>query len=225
MRPRGDERGASAQGHRAPRGRRLVIADVLGAAVAQRSVTSHTPAAHVPAFEQRTREVFAGGELHRGAAELDEPDGGWSFVITHVGCNAGQRGEVSAPLVIAIPQPAHTSVAKPPFWAEMRAGLRYTAGWPGLMGILVMATAINFFLTAAISLLPILVSKHFGGAAMHPDNLERGSLGAGMRLPFALSVLTGLAAFLHLLLARLDLETRRARAAARLAGLASGAGG
>jgi heme exporter protein C len=52
----------------------------------------------------------------------------------------------------------------------------------------------------------------FGGSAMHPENLERGSLGAGMRLPFALSALTGVAAFLHLLLLRLDLEARRARA-------------
>jgi heme exporter protein C len=51
----------------------------------------------------------------------------------------------------------------------------------------------------------------FGGAAMHPENLESGSLGAGMRLPFALSMLTGAAAFAHLLLLRLDLETRRVR--------------
>lgn len=51
----------------------------------------------------------------------------------------------------------------------------------------------------------------FGGAAMHPENLERSSLGAGMRLPFALSVVTGLAAFLHLLLARVDLEALRTR--------------
>src|SRR5262245_60308475 len=68
---------------------------------------------------------------------------------------------------IAIPQPGRTSAAKAPFWSEMRAGLRYTSSWPGLMAILVMATAINFFLTAALSLLPILVTKHFGGAAMH----------------------------------------------------------
>ncbi len=49
----------------------------------------------------------------------------------------------------------------------------------------------------------------FGGAAMHPENLERGSLGAGMGLPFALGLLAAAAAFVHLLLLRLDLETRR----------------
>jgi DHA3 family macrolide efflux protein-like MFS transporter len=71
--------------------------------------------------------------------------------------------------VIAIPQPARAADAAgaPSFWSQMRAGLRYTMGWPGLMAILIMATAINFFLTAATSLLPILVTKRFGGAAMH----------------------------------------------------------
>ena len=64
----------------------------------------------------------------------------------------------------------------------------------------------------------------FGGAAMHPENLEGGSLGAGMRLPFALSALTGVAAFLHLLLLRLDLETRRLRAARIEARLAADVG-
>jgi hypothetical protein len=50
-----------------------------------------------------------------------------------------------------------------------------------------------------------------GGATLHPENLERDSLGAGMRLPFLMSVLTGLAAFAHLLALRFDLENRRAR--------------
>jgi heme exporter protein C len=63
-----------------------------------------------------------------------------------------------------------------------------------------------------------------GGAAMHPENLERGSLGAGMRLPFALAVLTGAAAFFHLWLLRLDLETRRVRAARIEARLGAGVG-
>ena len=88
--------------------------------------------------------------------------------------------------VIAIPQPERTSVTKAPFWAEMRAGLRYSWSWPGLMAILVMATAINFFLTAALSLMPILVTKHFGGAAMHLASLSSafgiGIIAGGMAL-------------------------------------------
>ncbi len=50
----------------------------------------------------------------------------------------------------------------------------------------------------------------FGGAAMHPENLERDSLGAGMGWPFLVAVLTGLLAFVHLLLLRVDLAARRA---------------
>jgi heme exporter protein C len=69
----------------------------------------------------------------------------------------------------------------------------------GLAGVL--AIPLNYF---AIEL--------FGGAAMHPDNLERGSLGAGMGWPFAVGVATGLAAYVHLLLLRTDLESLRAEA-------------
>ncbi len=72
----------------------------------------------------------------------------------------------------------------------------------GLLGALVIP--LNYF---AIEL--------FGGAAMHPDNLERGSLGSGMGWPFSIGVLTAFAAFLPLLLLRLDLETRRAQTEAR----------
>jgi len=67
----------------------------------------------------------------------------------------------------------------------------------GLVGLL--AIPLNYY---AIELA--------GGAAMHPDNLERDSLGSGMRLPFLMSVLTGLAAFAHLLALRYDVENRRA---------------
>ncbi len=82
----------------------------------------------------------------------------------------------------------------------------------GLLGLL--AIPLNYY---AIEL--------FGGAAMHPDNLERDSLGAGMRLPFALSVLTGLAALWHLVALRFDLEARRVRAAALEGGWVTDPGG
>lgn len=49
----------------------------------------------------------------------------------------------------------------------------------------------------------------FGGRAMHPDNLDRDSLGTGMGLPFLMSVVTGLVALLYLLLLRVDLLERQ----------------
>ena len=61
----------------------------------------------------------------------------------------------------------------------------------------------------------------FGGAAMHPENLERDSLGAGMRAPFAVAVLTSFAAYAHLTLLRVDLERRRIHLEERAETLAS----
>ena len=79
-------------------------------------------------------------------------------------------------------------------------GSARTARFASVYGIAgVFAVPLNYF---AIEL--------FGGAAMHPENLERDSLGAGMRWPFLVSVLTGIAAFVYLLLLRVDVARRRA---------------
>ena len=53
----------------------------------------------------------------------------------------------------------------------------------------------------------------FGGRAVHPDNLGRGSLGEGMRAPFWAGVCTALLAFARLTLLRFQLETYRTRSA------------
>lgn len=49
-----------------------------------------------------------------------------------------------------------------------------------------------------------------GGRTVHPENLGRGSLGAGMGAPFALGMLTAVAAFAYLLVRRLEVGTLRA---------------
>jgi heme exporter protein C len=49
-----------------------------------------------------------------------------------------------------------------------------------------------------------------GGRTVHPENLGRGSLGAGMGAPFALGMLTALAAFAFLLVRRLEVGALRA---------------
>jgi DHA3 family macrolide efflux protein-like MFS transporter len=51
-------------------------------------------------------------------------------------------------------------------WQDFKEGLRYMAGWPGLMIIALMAILINFLLTPAFSLLPLLVKDYFGGGAI-----------------------------------------------------------
>lgn len=76
-----------------------------------------------------------------------------------------------------IPQPVRAvaltdAQGAPTFWQDLRAGFRYVWSWPGLMLIGVMATVINFLLTPAFSLLPILVTKHFNGQAIQLATLE-----------------------------------------------------
>ncbi len=67
------------------------------------------------------------------------------------------------------PLPASSSTGRRPqgVTAEMLDGLRYIWRWPGLMMVMGMAAAINLLLTPAFSLLPILVTRHFGGGALH----------------------------------------------------------
>jgi len=84
-----------------------------------------------------------------------------------------------APLFfIAVPQPERSSLDvaadESSVWGEFKAGLKYAAGWPGLVIIGVMATMINLLLTPAFSLLPILVTKHFQGGAFQLAWLESG---------------------------------------------------
>jgi len=86
-------------------------------------------------------------------------------------------------------------------------GSERTARFAAVYGLLgAVAIPLNYF-----------AIRFFGGSAMHPDNLGRGSLGEGMGLPFALGLLAAVAAYVHLLLLRFDLEGRRAALAGALA--------
>jgi heme exporter protein C len=64
---------------------------------------------------------------------------------------------------------------------------------------------------AALIPLNYFVIEIFGGRGMHPENLERGSLGEGMGLPFLMGNLTLAVAFAWLLLLRWEVENLRAR--------------
>ena len=76
-------------------------------------------------------------------------------------------------LFIPIPQPERFGPQSqegdtPPagLFEDVRAGFRYVIGWPGLLGILILATVINFLLTPTNALIPLLITKHFGLGAM-----------------------------------------------------------
>ncbi len=88
-----------------------------------------------------------------------------------------------APLLfIPIPQPKKSAAeqsAPSTYFQELVAGFRYVLGWPGLLVILLMAAMINFLLSPAMSLMPLLVKSHFQGGALQLGLLES-VLGAGV---------------------------------------------
>ena len=84
-------------------------------------------------------------------------------------------------------------------------GAERTARFAAVYGVLgTLLIPLNYF-----------VIDLFQGRAMHPQNLARGSLGAGMGLPFLMGNLALFAAFVYCVLLRLEVEIRRARVGAR----------
>lgn len=77
------------------------------------------------------------------------------------------------PLIfIPIPQPDRLHEmssglrARTTLWHDLGEGFRYVATWRGMLIVGIMATFLNCLITPAFSLLPLLVSKHFGGDAI-----------------------------------------------------------
>lgn len=80
-------------------------------------------------------------------------------------------------LFILVPQPdvpANDAAdgAKPSFWSEMHLGFRYVWSWPGILILMLLAMMVNFILTPAIILLPLLVTQYFIGGAWELSILE-----------------------------------------------------
>lgn len=73
-------------------------------------------------------------------------------------------------LFIPVPQPSQLDAGEGHglslLLADMRVGLRFMLGWPGLLGIGVIATLINFLLTPMGALMPLLITRHFGLGAL-----------------------------------------------------------
>lgn len=73
---------------------------------------------------------------------------------------------------VQIPSPPRTRpVSEAPasqtsVWQEMREGLRFVWGWPGLTIIIVMAALLNFFGVPCLSFIPLLVTDHFQMGAL-----------------------------------------------------------
>ncbi len=74
-------------------------------------------------------------------------------------------------LFIPIPQPprqlaqANGSAKKTSYWHDLKEGYTYVIRWKGLFGLILLAMGLNFILSPASSLLPLLVKNAFSGGA------------------------------------------------------------
>ena len=87
-------------------------------------------------------------------------------------------------LVISIPEVAYheetsPSESPPTFWEDFRSGLQYVRSWPGLMMLMLLAMVVNFLLTPAGALMPILVADYFKGGPLQLGWIEA-AFGIGM---------------------------------------------
>ncbi len=86
---------------------------------------------------------------------------------------------------IPIPQPprqvaqANGTQKKTSYWQDLRAGFSYVWHWKGLLGLLIMATVINFLLSPTGALMPLLVTKVFNKGAIELGGIES-VLGVGV---------------------------------------------
>lgn len=65
------------------------------------------------------------------------------------------------------------------FWEDFRSGLKYVRSWPGLMMLMALAMVINFLMTPAGALMPLLVADYFNGGPLQLGWVES-ALGFGM---------------------------------------------
>jgi len=147
---------------------------------------------HFPAMQASTSLMVPKEQLSRVAGLNQSLQGGMNIVAPPVG--ALLLGLMPLPgvllidivtaliaisplLFISIPQPERRAVTEAgagqtSVWQDMREGFRYVRRWPGLMAIMGFAMMLNFLLAPASALMPILVTKHFGGGAIELGALD-----------------------------------------------------
>jgi len=85
---------------------------------------------------------------------------------------------ISTLAIISIPQStqiiaqSNGTMQKTSFQQDMHAGFKYMTTWPGLLAVALLAMLINFLLTPASSLMPLMVTKEYMGGAFHLGLLD-----------------------------------------------------
>jgi MFS transporter, DHA3 family, macrolide efflux protein len=78
---------------------------------------------------------------------------------------------VSILAFVRVPQPprqlaqAAGTARKTSYWQDLREGWAYIVSWPGLLALCLLAMVINFLLTPAGSLIPLVVTRVYHGGA------------------------------------------------------------
>ncbi|MEA4812345.1 MAG: MFS transporter [Anaerolineaceae bacterium] len=86
-------------------------------------------------------------------------------------------------VLVKVPQPHRTdeggAVSVKQIWGDVSSAFHYVKTWPGMLKLGLMAGLINFTLAPTGSLLPLMVTKHFGGGAVQLSWLES-AMGIGI---------------------------------------------
>jgi MFS transporter, DHA3 family, macrolide efflux protein len=87
-------------------------------------------------------------------------------------------------LFLSVPQPprqvqADQTIQKNSYLQDLRQGFTYVVRWKGLLGLILLAMALNFLIVPAVSLMPLIITRIFQGGAAQLGWTES-LFGAGM---------------------------------------------
>jgi DHA3 family macrolide efflux protein-like MFS transporter len=139
---------------------------------------------HWPAMQASTSLMVPEKHLTRVAGLNQTVNGGLNVAAPPLGAlllgwlppqgvmliDVGTAALAIAPLFfVPIPHPQRggtdEATVRPGIWSDIREGLRYVKGWPGLRALIGIAMVVKVALTPAFSLLPLLVRERFAGGA------------------------------------------------------------
>ena len=84
---------------------------------------------------------------------------------------------------VKVPQPMRSDVQEvispKVLWQDVSSAFRYMRGWPGMFTLTIMAAMINFAFAPTGTLLPLMITKNFGGGAAQLASVEA-AMGIGI---------------------------------------------
>jgi DHA3 family macrolide efflux protein-like MFS transporter len=136
--------------------------------------------------ERHLSRVAGMGQALRGIAGIAMPPLG-ALLLASVPLSAILTIDVAtalfaiAPLIfVRIPQPEREESEESfSVWSDLREGVRFVWRWRGLAILIAMISLLHFFAAPAFSLVPIAVTKTFGGGAFELAWMQSAS-GAGL---------------------------------------------